>query len=137
MAFKMALGHNLTGLKEIMNVSAKVGTEDDCVNRPNDVEAVQRLINLFLPTTKIFKRFGLLRTDGTFDALTGFYLFKFQRGSILVGFKQDVVDGCVSKATGFGYGHQTEFTIVGLNHSASRADRTGYDNFMDTFAAIP
>lgn len=137
MAFRMALTSNPTGLKQIMNVSAKVGTESDCVNRPNDVEAVQRLLNFFLPKTSIFKfGFGPVKTDGKFDALTGFYLFKLQRGGILAGFKSDVVDGCVSKATAFGYGANTQFTIVALNQSANNFNKTAYDNFMSTFNAV-
>lgn len=137
MAFKMTLGPNPAGLTSIMNVSAKVGTEDDCVNRPNDIEAIQRLLNLFLPKTKVFKLgFGLVKTNGVFDALTGFYLFKLQRGGVLAGFKSDIVDGCVSRATGFGYGGHTQFTIVSLNQSARDADKAGYDNFMDTFVAV-
>jgi hypothetical protein len=75
MAFRDNIGPNPFGLKQIMNVTKKVGTESDCANRANDVEAVQKLLNLFLPTTEIF-RAGFGSTNGTsrFDALTGFYI---------------------------------------------------------------
>ena len=138
MAFRMPIPRNSTGLTEFMNVSAKVGTESDCVNRTNDVEAVQRMLNLFIPQTSIFKfGFGLCKTNGTFDALLGFYLFKLQRGGILAGFKSDVVDGCVSIATGFGYGAHTQYTIVAINQAANNFNKVGYDNFMATFRESP
>ena len=79
---------------------------------------------------------GLVKTNDVFDALPGLYHFKVQRGGVLAGFKSDIVDGCVSRATGFGYGGHTQFTIVSLNQSARDADKAGYDNFMDTFVAV-
>jgi hypothetical protein len=83
MAFRDTIGPNPFGLKQIMNVTKKVGTESDCANRANDVEAVQKLLNLFLPTTEIFRAgFGSTNGTGRFDALTGFYIFKFQRSML-------------------------------------------------------
>lgn len=137
MAFRDNVGPNPFGLKQIMNVTKKVGTESDCANRSNDVEAVQKLLNLFLPSTEIFRAgFGLTNGTGRFDALTGFYIFKFQRSMALTG-RTVTIDGCVTRATAFGYGGNTMFTIVGLNASANTRNPAGYAAFMASFPVTP
>ena len=138
MAFKMKVMTN-QGPLQIMNVTKKVGSEPDCVNKSNDVEAVQRLFNIALPGSPLFQRFkfGLCDTNGIFDERLGFYIFRMQRGELMAGFTASIIDGAVSTAKDFGYGSKTVYTIVALNQAANRKNKPEFDKFMDTFPVVP
>lgn len=78
---------------------------------------------LFLPSTEIFRAgFGLTNGTGRFHALSGWNV---------------TVDGCVTRASAFGYGANTMFTIVGLNASANTRNSAGYAAFMASFPVTP
>jgi hypothetical protein len=100
MAFVMSLDTPVTTLQRkqmsrILNVTQKVGLRlNGAVNSSDDVRAVQELLAIAVRDHPIKPA---PRPTGTFDAITGFWIFDAQ-SSLRKQFGGEIVDGVVSPA---------------------------------------
>jgi hypothetical protein len=117
-------------MAEFLNVGARVGSDPDCPNSPNDVQAVQRLIALILrgtPGTKL----GVPIPDGRFDAITGYHIFNIQN-FVKKSKSGTTVDGVISPAPRVSYGGGI-YSILYLNAIAHKKDPANWAKILDRF----
>ncbi len=135
MAYVLTLSQPIEGLDRILNVSQRVGPQSDCPNNPDDVELVQRLINLGARNFAARCHFGLPQPTGRFDPLTGFYIFYYQWFSHSTD-RVTQIDGAVSPARGVFYGLGV-YAIINLNMTARNVDRTGWESLLRRYLSSP
>ncbi len=115
--------------KFFYNVSQHVGPRLSNPNNPDDVELVQFLV------LKVMSKIGggnalslgLPRLTRSFDAVTGFWIFRLQAdtGSI-------TIDGIVSPAKSDGlYGPNSAWVIIRLNHFFKLHFPSEFENLPD------
>src|SRR5262245_32303588 len=111
MASILALKTPLGPLDRILNVDHHVGPTDQSVNNADDVEAVQRLLVLAARVNPKTSRFGKPAVTRAFDALTGFWIYRYQQVQANLG-QGGVIDGVVSPARGTAYGAGAKFWTI-------------------------
>ena len=121
----LAMNPPFNGLSAIVNVLGRVGPGE--ANNPDDVRVVQRLLQMCARGSGMAGRLGVPQPTGTFDAVTGFWIFLTQ-----VGQRQGVtVDGVVSPAHGAHYGAGGGiWTIVIFNQIAKAHSPQDYAAFL-------
>lgn len=115
MAYLSRLTTPFNGMDRIYNVSERVGPFQECFNNPTDVELVQFLLLSAINRTNVPGTEGMARplVNGRYDAVTGFWIYRFQDGMKRHG-AHTVVDGVVSPARAVSFGSH-DYTIVWLN----------------------
>ena len=120
------------GISEYLNVDAKVGSDANCPNRRDDVEAVQRFLSIVL-TGRQDLRFAPPVPTGAFDVNTAYYIYHLQH-RVAVRDRGTIVDGCISPARGLSYGGGV-YSILHLNAMAQEANRAAWAAVLDRYRA--
>jgi hypothetical protein len=116
---KYKLSPSETFTRDMINVEERVGPRQ--VNLRDDVRIVQELLRMAYKNDPA-ATYGLPQVTGRFDAVTGFWIFEFQRGN-LTG-RNQIIDGIISPAKGVAFAPGGIWTIVALN-SAARMNASG------------
>lgn len=134
MAHVLQLNYPQAKLTSIINVSQRVGPISRATNLQNDVDAVEKLLLIIDSSASDGVN---INNNGTFDLVTGFYIFNIQwKLKHKFGKQSIVVDGVVSPAKSFGYGGDSIYTIVQLNAMAKTQNPAGYEQFRNSFRCI-
>jgi len=135
MASVLMLQRPIMGMDRMLTVSQRVGPQANCPNDAQDVEAVQRLLNLSARGLAARLGFALPQPSGRFDPVTGFCIFYIQWFSHKDN-PPTIVDGVVSPATGAFYG-RGPFVLTNLNQLARREDQAAWDNLLSRYPPSP
>jgi hypothetical protein len=128
---------NGNSMTQILNVSQPVGMQyNGAPNLYGDVSAVQGLIAIQAAGNQAIAQ-PIPTVTGTFDSMTGYYIFDQQVVDRL-RFPTSIVDGVVSPAPqsgGLFYQTGGVWTIVGLNVGAANANYDAWQALLATYAA--
>ncbi len=97
----------------------------------DDVEAVQRLFGIAGVQFSTRHGFPLPQPSGTYDPLTGFYIFYLQ-AKIRRSTPASIVDGVISPAHGTIYGGGV-WTIVHMNFISYNQNRPAWETLMQRY----
>jgi hypothetical protein len=111
------------GLTRAVNVLDTVGFSEG--NKRDDVLVVQNLLRILTMTKAFASSVGLPQATGSYDALTGFWIYNWQY------LWSSTIDGTVSPARGDGYYGGKPWFIIQLNAAARRANSTGWERYIN------
>lgn len=119
----------------MVNVENAVGPSE--ANSIKDVKVVQRLTQLGAPGFgSTAAKVGIPRPTGNFDAVTGFWIYHFQKIQHASGAKAVIIDGLVSPARAADYAFHAHFTIVQMNVIAQANNPSEYEAFLNSGGSV-
>jgi hypothetical protein len=129
MARILVLNPSFQGLSIIVNVLNRVGPSES--NDAGDVKVIQTLLRMI--KSNFAKKVGLPSITGSYDGLTGFWIYDTQYFmKTKKGHPSVIVDGIVSPARGAVYAGGAPWTIVLFNSFAKGDSPVEYAAFLSS-----